>query len=145
MPSSGPSGDPRKALASAARASCIARSAVTVMNALSFGFNRSTRPSTASASSTGESFRALIRRRRSSADVKHRSVAPVMAYLLLKKPCLLAGIRDAVPIHMRPRRERVQRGAIRAHDVVDFVPPRDQRVGHQRTVAAPGDGLRAHE
>ena len=56
MPSSGPISSPRVARASAARASSRAWSAVTVRYALSFGFSRSIRASTASVTSTGESF-----------------------------------------------------------------------------------------
>ena len=55
-PWSGPSGSPVITACSAARAAASAASAVTVQNALSVGFSRSIRSSTARVSSTGDSF-----------------------------------------------------------------------------------------
>ena len=81
-PWSGPSGAPCITASSASRASASARSAVTVQKALSAGFRRARRASTACVSSTGESFLARISPTSSVAGVQQSSAASIPRLLL---------------------------------------------------------------
>src|SRR5215470_18090052 len=112
MPWSAPRAAPFTSACSASRAAAMARSAVTVQNALTTGLRLSMRSSTARMSSTGESFFARISAASSVAGVNARSVdAMIVPSLLLRdQPAPEGQVRQAGAL------ERVDGVLGRAHE-----------------------------